>query len=757
MEEKQTSYTPPSSAEEARAQSHNNSPGRLTYIDTSDAASNTDALFRAVGRPDSVAFRKLLETTSAEDIVIKRNNRLLTGYLWMAASWPLAEKRELLQMLKERGAIWSSPVFEALCLSDNPSTIQSTYANHAAGQVPLRDSEGRTLLHYAAVEDLLPITHWLISEGVVRAGDGDHMGVTPLLLAAGKGHLATVQYLLSPEGGASIKEQDNNRVRWLLLEGGASVDERNRHGSLAYNLTRSPEIKSFLEAFKRCGKDPLNYVITYHAVDVLQRIVVQRKAQKSLTIEERNNLLKISVEQEFPDITRLILEEFTSSEELPLLRDLTSLSENIPLSRALTLCQQMSLRRIQELGKQQYDDAAREARNRSDSGAATSYPLEEKAMNDNLFMLTEAAVPEEVRQQLADFLRANFSLQNAQSEVMRQLYSAIKAPMELVDLDTITAEYNLNIAKPPQGVQQPKEAEAKEVITPHAQKEMIAVRELIGQCIKTHLSAYPELCEALQRLDAYYHDYQTSLAEACSAGTLHDQIFKQYSLLGLGKPRYLTPAAKSCLALPLEKLKRDNNDFGMHTVIRAGDLYFKLSPEGNDCVPGMEFAVTAFYDVVAGVGTAPTRLLRVKGPECSHIYVASKAVLGPNLRHTLQYDWEAFYKQLDSFNFSVQVIVSLLTRPADAKADNFLVIPRTNSQRIIGVDNDLAFASPIVPGPAEHDPGHYPELLCVFFFFPQMQHPIDQKVRDHLLNTHPAMLIMDWLFKLDEQNKRYQS
>ncbi|MDF3055764.1 MAG: hypothetical protein K0Q74_1671, partial [Gammaproteobacteria bacterium] len=212
MEEKQISYTPSSSAEEARAQSHNNSPGRLTYIDTNDAASNTDALFRAVGRPDSAAFRKLLETTSAEDIVIKRNNRLLTEYLWMAASWPLAEKRELLQMLKERGAIWSSPVFEALCLSNNLSNIQSAYTNHPAEQRPIRDSEGHTLLHYAVIAvDLLPVIQWIISANIVRAEDANHIGITPLLLAAGKGHLATVQYLLSPEGGASIKEQDNNR------------------------------------------------------------------------------------------------------------------------------------------------------------------------------------------------------------------------------------------------------------------------------------------------------------------------------------------------------------------------------------------------------------------------------------------------------------------------------------------------------------------------------------------------------------------
>src|SRR5262249_44773109 len=115
-------------------------------------------------------------------------------------------------------------------------------------------------------------------------------------------------------------------------------------------------------------------------------------------------------------------------------------------------------------------------------------------------------------------------------------------------------------------------------------------------------------------------------------------------------------------------------------------------------------------------------------------------------------------EKLDSFNFTAHVILTLLTRPEDAKPDNFMTLVEKDELgqvsriKLVGIDNDLSFGEPILNSRT----GHYLALKSVFFLLPHMDQPLDAGFRQLFLKQSPALLVMKWLKSLLIKESDYQ-
>ncbi|MFN7098413.1 MAG: hypothetical protein ACK4PR_12790, partial [Gammaproteobacteria bacterium] len=173
--------------------------------------------------------------------------------------------------------------------------------------------------------------------------------------------------------------------------------------------------------------------------------------------------------------------------------------------------------------------------------------------------------------------------------------------------------------------------------------------------------------------------------------------------------------------------------------------------------PGIEYAVDCLNNLIAQQISPPTTLLKVMHGQKKTIYQASKTVKGIDLLYVLQKRPE-FLTHLDQNNFSSLVILSLLLYPRDAKPDNFIYkFSKDNTKttfigKIIGIDNDHAFGD----GLLRDDNGILTTLRNVLFFLPQMQDEVAPDFREKFLKLNPAIICMQWLKMLHDQNQRYQ-
>ena len=89
----------------------------------------------------------------------------------------------------------------------------------------LRDAEGRTLLHLAAMHGYAEIVHLLIDEGKMAPDARDEDGRTPLHLAAGYGQHETVKALISH--GVDVNARDKDGQTPLHFAAGAPLVRRS--------------------------------------------------------------------------------------------------------------------------------------------------------------------------------------------------------------------------------------------------------------------------------------------------------------------------------------------------------------------------------------------------------------------------------------------------------------------------------------------------------------------------------------------------
>ena len=258
-------------------------------------------------------------------------------------------------------------------------------------------------------------------------------------------------------------------------------------------------------------------------------------------------------------------------------------------------------------------------------------------------------------------------------------------------------------------------------------------------------------------------------------------------------------------------------EYGSHIIRVYQGIHFKGDPHA----PGVEFMVDSLNKIIAGQGSAPTELLKVYrcihpnqayfqsllspsqmmvAHNSNHIningtvnsannqiipiqynpmtfsdsqlkkeemiYIASKTVVGANLQFILEQHPEYIYNNediIDSINYSAMVVSGLLTSPHDGKPDNFMVELRVDKSQkvtqmsIVGIDNDIAFASPIISIQRGSLKGsHQVGIKNVLYFFPQMNKPIDQRFVLLFLKNIPEMIVIYWLSSILLKNQSYQ-
>jgi hypothetical protein len=120
---------------------------------------------------------------------------------------------------------------------------------HGANVAHTDSRQGMAALHCASIADNLSSVKYLLEHGASITQRSDD-GTTGLLSAAECGSLAVIEYLLSPEGGASIRETDGEGnsalllaagdccpplIQWLLEYGGAKINHTNNDGTSVWD------------------------------------------------------------------------------------------------------------------------------------------------------------------------------------------------------------------------------------------------------------------------------------------------------------------------------------------------------------------------------------------------------------------------------------------------------------------------------------------------------------------------------------------
>ncbi|MHA7841427.1 MAG: hypothetical protein ACX932_06135, partial [Gammaproteobacteria bacterium] len=274
---------------------------------------------------------------------------------------------------------------------------------------------------------------------------------------------------------------------------------------------------------------------------------------------------------------------------------------------------------------------------------------------------------------------------------------------------------------------------------------------------------YQPLREGLQGICQEYQGYVDALT-ACDNEAARQALYAPVpSVMGLTLGhRQLTPEVADAL-VPVtdtgeEKGLTSEEVHGTHTVKPMGGIHFKKDPHA----PGVEYTVDALNKLIAGEGSPPTALLQVTRGKVAHTYLASKTVDGANLQYILE-EHPEYLARIEPYNFSAMMVSGLLVNPQDGKPDNYMTAFTFNKAtkavetvKIIGIDNDIAFADPIVKQHHGMRAGtHFVNVKNVLYFFPQMAQPIDPVFRDTLLNRPAELLLVDWLEQLMAQNTRY--
>ena len=205
------------------------------------------------------------------------------------------------------------------------------------------------------------------------------------------------------------------------------------------------------------------------------------------------------------------------------------------------------------------------------------------------------------------------------------------------------------------------------------------------------------------------------------------------------------------------------SEFGLHEVCSMNNTHYKIQPTA----PGIEHAVHALGQLFTGQASPPTELLMItptlmsneKPTNMSLAVLASKTVVGTVFRNLLEKNPNAI-NLIESYNYSLQFILALLTRPVDGKPDNFIAKAQLDNRKqlmyyeLIGIDNDEAFAEPI--SKTERGNEHILMLKTILFCLPQVNQPIDMVLRKQILEQDASVLVVRWLKLLHQYNHNYQ-
>jgi hypothetical protein len=205
------------------------------------------------------------------------------------------------------------------------------------------------------------------------------------------------------------------------------------------------------------------------------------------------------------------------------------------------------------------------------------------------------------------------------------------------------------------------------------------------------------------------------------------------------------------------------NTFGRRLVGKvatkgAGSLYLKVRPE----LPGVEASVRELARLLFGVNSMPyVELVRwskkvpgTKGLGPGVPVLISQGVDGLTLQEVFadKRDPELESRLLGNLEpeaLSEALLIALLTMPEDGKPDNYICEPTgTGQYRLIGIDNDHAFAPPVAT-----ENGHKElKVKCCLFCLDQMNDPVAPKTRAAIMYIDAVGLIRKWIMVLKKRH-----
>ncbi|KYQ88296.1 ankyrin repeat-containing protein [Tieghemostelium lacteum] len=210
--------------------------------------------------------------------------------------------------------------------------------------------------------------------------------------------------------------------------------------------------------------------------------------------------------------------------------------------------------------------------------------------------------------------------------------------------------------------------------------------------------------------------------------------------------------------LYLDKATKDQIEFGSHSVkeSKSSGLHFKKDPYSA----GIEFAASQLQNLICESICPESNLIKIeREPGSFDYYLATKTIHGYNLANYS--NDKNIINLIDHYNFSGLVISSFLTRPGDAKPDNFIIdiqlSPSDSSiietVHLYGIDNDISFYNSTIN--SNNNRLHY-HILNILYFFPQMNKPVHPTLIEKLTKKYqPEMILLEWIDKLLKQNELF--
>ncbi|KYQ88291.1 ankyrin repeat-containing protein [Tieghemostelium lacteum] len=210
--------------------------------------------------------------------------------------------------------------------------------------------------------------------------------------------------------------------------------------------------------------------------------------------------------------------------------------------------------------------------------------------------------------------------------------------------------------------------------------------------------------------------------------------------------------------LYLDKATKDQIEFGSHSVkeSKSSGLHFKKDPYSA----GIEFAASQLQNLICESICPESNLIKIeREPGSFDYYLATKTIHGYNLANYS--NDKNIINLIDHYNFSGLVISSFLTRPGDAKPDNFIIdiqlSPSDSSiietVHLYGIDNDISFYNSTIN--SNKNRLHY-HILNILYFFPQMNKPVHPTLIEKLTKKYqPEMILLEWIDKLLKQNELF--
>ena len=198
---------------------------------------------------------------------------------------------------------------------------------------------------------------------------------------------------------------------------------------------------------------------------------------------------------------------------------------------------------------------------------------------------------------------------------------------------------------------------------------------------------------------------------------------------------------------------------GAHTTILYKGVFFKFTPlheEIQDMVsgfmpsfPGIEFAVDSINKQLTGNVSPASHLFKITANGYPFGVVASKEIKGDTLHNRLKTNPNL---RVSSLSFSSQLLMNIIVCAGDGKSDNYIIQKNKRGEdEIISIDNDVAFAPPIVRVGDHHTVG----ILSTLYFMDQMDDAIDPQLINRLRDLDINDIILTWITELTEQNRHY--